>query len=114
MEDAIVEVNISPCPECGQNRWLMALPEDVARKKKAKRAELTAGQAFRRGAGIGLIATAGGVISRILFWRALMHSELPEPPATLAEDTVICANCGHTMSMASGQERSQHDWSIGG
>jgi len=76
---ALIEAHISPCPQCGQDRWLMDIPEDIARKKHAKRAELTAGQAFRRGAVIGAVVTLGGVLGRILFWHALQPGRVCRP-----------------------------------
>jgi ssDNA-binding Zn-finger/Zn-ribbon topoisomerase 1 len=109
--DALVEVRISPCPECGQNRWLMEVPEEVAREKHAKRAEDTPHKAYRRGLAIGAILSMGGVLGRIAFWRTLTQPEGPGDQGSPAEGDVLCANCGHQMSMTQGESRHR-DWPI--
>lgn len=108
---AIIKVHISTCPECGTNEWPMAVPDEVARKTRARSAEPTGGDAFRRGLVQGTLAAGGwlgGRFTRIMRWRTLTESELSESPVPSQADAIVCANCGHAMSMAQGDDTRPH------
>ena len=111
--DALVEVKVSPCPNCGENRWLMKLPEDVAREKHAKLVEDAPAQAFRRGSLWGWLL-GGGVLSRLVALRVIndffdrKDRSVPQP----SETTLVCANCGREMGLDQGSQAS-HDWRFG-
>ena len=105
----VVEVRVSPCPNCGQNRWLMEVSDDVAKKTHAKPAEPTAGQVFHRGAGTGFVATVGGFLDRFLFWKWLTEPGAVERRSPTTTDAIVCANCGHQMSLG---QSGEHDWHL--
>jgi hypothetical protein len=87
----------------------MDVPEDVAKKTHAKRVEDTPGEAYRRGTVLGWLV-GGGFLARFLLWRFLWRAE--KPRAEPSEATIVCAECGHEMSLGESEDGAPHNWSL--